>query len=107
MPTLHDPEMGRHIAVAQSADSIAGFISWKSGERPKHGEVYLLAVSPPLRGQGVGRRLCLHAIEEMKAVGVEVVEIGTGDDAFHAPARALYESFGFTKIPVAAYLMKI
>ena len=25
-----------------------------------------------------------------------MVEIGTGGDAFHAPARALYESLGFS-----------
>jgi hypothetical protein len=43
----------------------------------------------------------------MRAAGVEVVGIGTGDDAFHAAARALYESLGFTKIPTAAYLKKI
>jgi hypothetical protein len=43
----------------------------------------------------------------MKAAGVEVVGIGTGDDAFHAAARSLYESMGFTKIPIAGYLKKI
>jgi ribosomal protein S18 acetylase RimI-like enzyme len=55
----------------------------------------------------VGRQLSLHAIEEMKADGVEVVGIGTGDDAFHAAARGLYEGLGFTKIPIAGYLKKI
>jgi len=43
----------------------------------------------------------------MKASGVGFVEIGTGDDAFHTAARTLYESLGFTKIPVAVYLKKI
>ncbi|HEY3261362.1 MAG TPA: hypothetical protein VGJ95_14025 [Pseudonocardiaceae bacterium] len=43
----------------------------------------------------------------MKADGVEFVGIGTGDDAFHAAARALYESLGFIKIPTAAYLKRI
>ena len=43
----------------------------------------------------------------MREEGIEVVGIGTGDDAFHAPARALYESLGLTKIPVAAYLGKV
>jgi len=43
----------------------------------------------------------------MKFDGVEVVGIGTGDDAFHAAARALYEDLGFTKIPIAGYLKKI
>jgi hypothetical protein len=43
----------------------------------------------------------------MRADGVEVVEVGTGDDAFHAAAQALYESLGFIKIPTAGYLKKI
>lgn len=43
----------------------------------------------------------------MKATGVNVVGIGTGEDDFHAPARALYESLGLTKIPIAAYLGKV
>jgi hypothetical protein len=43
----------------------------------------------------------------MKADGVEFVSIGTVDDAFHAAARTLYESLGFTKIPVAVYLKRI
>jgi hypothetical protein len=43
----------------------------------------------------------------MKSEAVEVVGIGTGDDDFHAAARALYENLGFTKIPTAHYLKKI
>jgi hypothetical protein len=43
----------------------------------------------------------------MKADGVHVVGIGTGDDAFHAAARSLYEGLGFTKIPIAGYLKRI
>jgi hypothetical protein len=43
----------------------------------------------------------------MKAVGVQVVEVGTGGDAFHAGARALYESLGFIKVEIAGYIQKI
>jgi ribosomal protein S18 acetylase RimI-like enzyme len=107
VPTLHDPAAGRRVAVAQIGGAVAGYVSWKTGEKPNHGQIWLLAVSPPHRRQHVGRQLCLHAIEQMKADSVEVVEIGTGDDAFHAPARALYETLGFTKIPIAGYLKEI
>jgi hypothetical protein len=41
------------------------------------------------------------------ACGVGFVESGTGGDAFHTAARTLYDSIGFTKIPVAVYLKKI
>lgn len=40
----------------------------------------------------------------MRAAGVQVVELGTGGDEFHAPARRLYESLGFSLVPVAVYL---
>lgn len=107
VPTLHDPAAGCRVAVAQTGEAIGGFISWMRDERPRSGQIYLLAVSPSHRGRKLGRRLCLHAIQQMKADDVEFVGIGTGDDAFHAAARALYESLGFIKIPTAGYLKKI
>lgn len=107
VPGLHDPAAGKHVAVAEIDQTIAGFVGWQPSERPKSGEVYILAVSSSHRREAVGRRLCQHAIQEMKATGVEVVGIGTGEDAFHASARALYESLGFTKIPMAGYLKRV
>lgn len=107
VPTLHEPAAGRRVAVAQTGDELAGYVAWKTGEKPHHGEISLLAVSAEHRGHHVGRQLCVHAIEAMRADGVHVVGIGTGDDAFHAAARALYESLGFTKIPIAGYLKRI
>ena len=73
-----------------------------------HGQIYLLAVAASHRRKTLGRQLCTHAIEQMKQRGVEVVEIGTGDDAFHAVARALYEGLGLPRrFRSAGYLMKI
>lgn len=106
VPDLHVPAEGRHLAVAQIGDEIAGYVAWKTGEN-QHGEIVILAVASAHRRQHLGRDLCQHAIEAMKATGIEVVEIGTGDDPFHAPARGLYENLGFTKIPIAAYVKKV
>jgi ribosomal protein S18 acetylase RimI-like enzyme len=55
----------------------------------------------------VGRQLCPHALEAMKAIRVEVVELGTGEGTLHTAARALYESLGFTKVPIAGYIKRI
>ncbi|MHB8247068.1 MAG: GNAT family N-acetyltransferase [Acidimicrobiales bacterium] len=105
LPTLHAPESGRHAVVAHLADgTITGLVSWKFGGKPDHGEISLLAISALHRRQHIGRRLCQHAIAHMRAGGVHVVEIGTGGDPFHAPARELYEGLGLTRIPVAVYL---
>jgi ribosomal protein S18 acetylase RimI-like enzyme len=55
----------------------------------------------------VGRQFCLHALEVMKAFPGEVVELGTGEGTLHTAARALYESLGFTKVPIAGYIKRI
>ena len=107
VPLRHDPSAGRHAAVAVVDDRPVGWVSWETGPKPHHGQIYLLAVAASQRRQQVGRQLCLHAIEAMRADGVQVVGIGTGDDAFHAAARSLYEGLGFTKIPIAGYLKRI
>ncbi len=60
-----------------------------------------------LRGKGLGRTLCERAIEATGDDCVEVVQIGAGGDDFHASARHLYESLGFSHIPVAVYLRNV
>ncbi|MFI5035744.1 MAG: GNAT family N-acetyltransferase [Acidimicrobiales bacterium] len=107
IPKLQNPADGRHVAVGEIDGAVAGFVSWRLTDRPNHGQIYLLAVAAPYRRQKLGQRLCNHAMDQMKRLGVDVVEIGTGEDAFHAAARELYEGLGFTKIPIAGYLKKI
>jgi ribosomal protein S18 acetylase RimI-like enzyme len=107
VPTMHNPAAHQFVAVYDLDEGIAGYVSWKVGPKPQHGEIYMLAVAPEYRSQHVGRELCDHAIAAMKQSDVDVVGIGTGQDDFHAPARALYESLGFTKIPIAGYLKHI
>ncbi|MGW2614384.1 GNAT family N-acetyltransferase [Streptomyces sp. NPDC001500] len=69
----------------------------------KKGEITILAVSNRHRRHHVGATLREHAFEQMRALGAEVVEIGTGGDQFHAPARALYEALGCTALPLTVY----
>jgi hypothetical protein len=40
----------------------------------------------------------------MRAHGMDIVAVGTGGDPGHAPARALYESLGYTALPGVRYL---
>ncbi|MFJ9088495.1 hypothetical protein ACIRL3_39410 [Streptomyces sp. NPDC102384] len=70
--------------------------------RPFFEEVF--RPSPPPRR---GTALCEHAFEQMRLRGAEIVEIGTGGDPFHAPARALYEQLGCTQNPVAVYFRQL
>ncbi|UOZ04319.1 hypothetical protein [Amycolatopsis sp. WQ 127309] len=48
-------------------------------------------------------RLCEHAFAGLRQLGPKVVEIWTGGDPFHAPARALYESLDCVALPLMVY----
>ncbi|MDX3132208.1 hypothetical protein PV367_20965, partial [Streptomyces europaeiscabiei] len=51
--------------------------------------------------------LCEHAFADLRGRGTRLVEIGTGGDAFHAPARALYESLGRVPFPAAHHYRQL
>ena len=104
---LHDPDQHRYVAIAETDEAIAGYVAWSVDPARKNGTVTILAVSAEHRRQGTGTVLCKHAFAEMRARGAEVVEIGTGGDPFHAPARGLYESLGCTPFPVAVYYRQL
>jgi ribosomal protein S18 acetylase RimI-like enzyme len=103
LAAMHDPGGGKHAAVAVVGPQIVGFVAWISQPEARHGEIDILAVAAGNRRHGVGHALAGHAIAAMKADGAEMVTIGTGGDDFHAPARALYESLGFTAFPNIIY----
>lgn len=104
---LHAPERHTYVAVAEAEDGIAGYVAWSVDPARRNGSVTILAVSPKHRRHHVGTALCEHAFERMRTLGAEVVEIGTGGDPFHAPARALYERLGCTPLPVTVYYRQL
>jgi len=60
-----------------------------------HGEVKSMRTSSSQRRQGVGRAMLAHVVAIARARGYRRLSLETGSmDAF-APARRLYESFGF------------
>lgn len=96
---LHAPEQHTYVAVAEAEDTIAGYVAWSVAPARRKGEITILAVSARHRRHHVGTALCEHAFAQMRDLGAEVVEIDTGGDRFHAPARALYEALGCTSLP--------
>jgi hypothetical protein len=46
--------------------------------------------------------LNLFALDKMKAAGVKLAVVGTGDEG-HAPARRAYEKVGYTGLPTVRY----
>jgi ribosomal protein S18 acetylase RimI-like enzyme len=104
---LHDPTNNKYVTVAEWEGSITGYIAWTVDPMRRHGEIDIIAVSSDHRGQHVGTALCQHACAHMRQAGAEVVELGTGGDWFHAPARAMYENLGFTHFPTAVYIKEL
>ena len=63
-------------------------------------ELSKMAISPQLRGRGLGRRLLLHTIAQARLLGATSLFLGSNTrlaDAIH-----LYESVGFRHVPPAS-----
>ncbi|MEV0529529.1 GNAT family N-acetyltransferase [Streptomyces sp. NPDC050439] len=107
VPGLHDPEQNKYVAVAETDGVIVGYVAWQADPLNGHGRIEILAVAADHRRDQVGTVLCRHAFSELRGLGARMVEIGTGGDAFHAPARGLYESLGCVKLPTAVYFRQL
>jgi ribosomal protein S18 acetylase RimI-like enzyme len=104
---LHDPAQHKHLAVAEIDGAIAGYVAWSVDPARRNASLTHLAVAAEHRRHHTGLALCEHAFGAMRAMGAEVVEIGTGNDPFHAPARALYEKLGCAELPIAVYYRQL
>jgi ribosomal protein S18 acetylase RimI-like enzyme len=107
LPTLHNPAEQKYVAVAEQDGELLGYVAWHVDPSRSRGTVELLAVDGEHRRTNTANALCEHAFAAMRTEAVEYVEIGTGGDDFHAPARAFYESLGFVKLPVAVYFREL
>jgi ribosomal protein S18 acetylase RimI-like enzyme len=104
---LHDPAQQKYVAVAEIDGAVAGYVAWSVDSGRRNASLTHVAVDAAYRRHHAGLALCEHAFGEMRALGAEVVEIGTGNDPFHAPARALYEKLGCTELPIAVYYRQL
>lgn len=68
------------------------------------GVVDIIAVDPRYQRRGIARQLMDRSTEHMHAEGMDIAAVGTGGDAGHGAARALYESLGYTALPGVRYL---
>ncbi len=83
---------GGHIYTATVGDTVAGtsalFFHADGGC-----ELARMAVDPAFQGQGIGRALALHALEQARALGTARVFLMSNTSL--APAISLYRSLGF------------
>jgi ribosomal protein S18 acetylase RimI-like enzyme len=88
------------LIVVEVDGQYAGFLYWFVGENPwfdpaveTYAHIVEMQVVEGYRGIGVGKKMLVHALEQLKQHAVEAVYIDTRED--NEVARRLYESMGF------------
>jgi GNAT superfamily N-acetyltransferase len=98
----------RDVFVAVADGRVVGFDAIAlNAFHERMGVVEIIAVDPDYQRRGIATRLMQHALDHMRAHGMDIAAVGTGGDAGHAPARAAYEALGFTALPGVRYLKLI
>lgn len=95
------------VVVANDGGELLGFVAHRvhppSDAMSAYGEIVVIGVDPDARSRGVATVLLDRAVADLRARRVPVIMVETGGDEGHAPARALYQSAGFTALPVVQY----
>ena len=71
-----------------------------------HGEFKSIRVHDDYRGKGNGVKIIDHLIGEAKKLGIKRLSIETGAGEFFAPARKLFDKFGFKSCQPFAHYKK-
>lgn len=111
---LHSPRESIHALDLDGLrhPDITFWTVWLDGElagcgalrelSPEHGEIKSMHTAVKHRGKGVGARIVAHLLDVARARGYRRVSLETGTMEAFAPARALYQRFGFTVCPAFA-----
>jgi len=81
--------------TAWSHDELLGCGALKELD-PAHGEIKSMRTSSTRRREGAGRAMLEHIVSEARSRLYARLSLETGSMEAFAPARKLYESFGFT-----------
>ena len=92
------------VFVAVAGGRPVGFVAIAlNAFHERMGVIDIIGVDPDFQRRGVGSQLAEFATEHMRSRGMDIAVIETGGDPGHAPARAAYETAGFTLLPIARY----
>lgn len=75
-------------------DQLLGCAALKALDN-RHGELKSMRTDPRFLRQGVARGLLQHALDQARTQGMTRVSLETGSMEAFAPARNMYEAFGF------------
>ena len=92
-----------NFLVADEDGTVVGYVLFSTNMEKKSGELGLNCVDPDYQNKGIGHKLYDEVLSRMKENGIALVEVATGGDASHAPARRAYEKVGFTALPLVRY----
>lgn len=92
LAALRRPEITFWTAWAD--DALLGCGALKELD-PAHGEIKSMRTAATQRRMGVGRAMLEHIIAQARARSYTRLSLETGSQAAFAPARRLYERFGF------------
>jgi GNAT superfamily N-acetyltransferase len=95
------------VWVAEVDARPVGFVAVAFRDDPNSAEIEMIAVDPDQQNRGIGSALLAHAFDWISAAGVQLVQLGTGGDPGHAPARHTYEKAGFTPLPLVRYYKEL
>jgi GNAT superfamily N-acetyltransferase len=92
------------VFVAVASGRPVGFVAIAlNAFHERMGVIDIIGVDPDYQQRGISSRLTEFATEHMRSRGMEIAVVETGGDPGHAPARAAYETAGFTLLPIARY----
>ena len=107
----HSPPESVHALGVEAlrAPDVTVWTAWDSGELlgcgalkeldPHHGELKSMRTAEAHLRQGVGRRILEHLLAEARSRSYRRLSLETGSMEAFAPARRLYERFGFEECP--------
>ena len=94
--------------VVEKKNKVIGFINLVVHEKEEYAEIGHNAVHPDYQGQGIGTSMYEYVLDLAQEKGMDYVEVSTGGDPSHAPARRAYEKAGFSaKVPSVTYFKKL
>lgn len=101
LDALRQPEIS--FWVVWDEDKAAGCVALKQ-HADDWAEIKSMRTSNHYRGKGVGKLLLEHVLLQASERGYQCLRLETGSEPFFAPARNIYQSYGFeVRGPFADY----
>lgn len=100
-PEVHVMPRNGQIFLAKIGNEVVGCVAMVNTGTLEQGntefELAKMAVSPTTQGKGIGKKLCLAAIDYARQLGVKKVWLES--NRILTPALTMYASVGFREVP--------